>query len=74
MYWACSEVSHSRGVSPHTVVAVVRKMARKRLEPAVRKAACTVSPSASIALKRVSITRLSLTTMPVFAGMTNVKV
>lgn len=32
-YWACSEVSESRGIRPLTVVRVVRRMARKRLLP-----------------------------------------
>ena len=46
-YCACSEVSLSNGSKPHTVVAVVRKIARKRLLPAEISAPVTSIPSSS---------------------------
>lgn len=63
-YCACSDVSNSSGISPHTVVTVVRKMARSRVPPACSKDVCRFSPLSLKSLNLVIITRLSLTTTP----------
>ena len=51
------------------VVAEVRKMARKRVMPAIRTARSSGSPSARLRLMKSTSTRLSFTTTPESATM-----